>query len=106
MSLKFLWSVKNLNLLNISDMKNMLRDIGSYSCFKSKKEYIKRIQFYKDVMNFPWRKDQKEVIDTFLKFEYEKYVIHGLFGGGKTSVLLGMLVLGVFKKLFKPIIIS
>ena len=102
MSNEFLWSIDNLKLLSRSDMKKMLKNIGSYSNFKTKEEYYERIQTWKNVFSFPWRKDQKEVIDEFLKFNYNKYVIHGLFGCGKTSMLLGALIQGVFKKLFKP----
>lgn len=102
MSLRFLWNVDNLKLLTINDMKKMLKSVGSYSNFKHKKDYMKRIQLYKDVINFPWRKDQREALEEFLKFEHDKYVIHAVFGAGKTTLLLGMLVMGVFKILFKP----
>ena len=58
----------NSDTHKISEMQTMLRSTGSYHSFKSKKEYIERINSFKNVINFPWRKDQKEVIDTFLEF--------------------------------------
>jgi hypothetical protein len=83
-------------------MKKMLKDIGSYNSFKSREEYESRINTFKNIINFPWRSDQKEIIDNFLEFKYSKYVIHGIFGAGKTTLLLGMLILGILNNLFKP----
>ena len=77
-----LWSL-NTKFLRVVDMKKMLKDIGSYNCFKNKDEYLKRIKTYKKCFNFPWRKDQQEVIDNFKKFDKKNYVVHAVFGAGK-----------------------
>ena len=92
----------NSDTHKISEMQTMLRSTGSYHSFKSKKEYIERINSFKNVINFPWRKDQQEVIDTFLEFRHRIYVIHALYGSGKTTVLLGLLINGIINQLFKP----
>ena len=77
-----LWS-KNINTLRVIDMKNMLKELGGFYYLKDKDEYTKRIQNFKNVLSFPWREDQKEVMNNFLKFEHKNYVVHAVFGAGK-----------------------
>lgn len=96
-----LWK-KDVSELSIDEMKSLLKNVGSYYSFKSKEEYKNRIQKYKDNLYFPWREDQKNVIREFLKFNQSNYVIHALFGSGKTTVLIGLLIHGIIKKLFSP----
>jgi hypothetical protein len=93
---------KDVESLRVVDIKNMLKDIGGYYCLKNKKEYVERLTNFQKVVKFPWRKEQKEVIKSFLKFEKKNYVIHGIFGCGKTTLLLGLLIHGILKKLFEP----
>lgn len=81
-----LWS-QNIKFLRVIDMKKMLKDLGSFNCFKNKDEYLKRIKVYKNSFNFPWRKDQKEVMDNFEKFDKKNYVVHAVFGAGKSTLL-------------------
>jgi hypothetical protein len=96
----FIWK-QDTELLSIQDMKDMLKDFGSYHSFKSKDEYIKRINHLKTNINFPWREEQQQIIDNFLQFKHRNYIIHAVFGAGKTCLLLGLLVRGIFNKLFK-----
>lgn len=93
---------KNTEELRVIDMKNMLKEIGSFHSLKNKEAYASKINHYKKCINFTWRKDQKCVIDKFLEFNYQNYVIHAVFGAGKTSLLLGLLVKGILSSVFKP----
>lgn len=90
------------NSLSIKDMKNFLQSIGSYHSFKNKDEYLERIAVYRNNVNFTWRDDQRQILKEFLKFGYKNFVVHALFGAGKTTILLGLLVHGVIEQLFKP----
>lgn len=74
---------KNIKDMKIKEMQEFLRSVGSYHSLKNKAEYIKRLSAFKNILDFPWRDEQKEVIDNFLNFNYDTYVIHGMFGAGK-----------------------
>lgn len=93
---------KNINSFTINEMKDILKNTGGFYCLKNRDEYVARIKHFKKVLNFTWRKDQQDIIDEFLKFEKKFYVIQGIFGAGKTTILLGMLIQGILKELFKP----
>jgi hypothetical protein len=93
---------KNIDNLTISQMKTFLRDIGAYFSLKNKDEYIKRVKLYKNMLNFPWRDDQKQFIDTFLEFRHKIYILHAVFGAGKTTTLMGCLIIGIINGLFEP----
>jgi CRISPR/Cas system-associated endonuclease/helicase Cas3 len=88
--------------LTILKIKEFLKEINSTYSLKSKEEYVSRLDNFRKVINFTWRKDQKEVIDNFVKYEKDIYVIHAVFGSGKTTLLLGLLIHGIINKLFKP----
>lgn len=77
-----LWNY-NTNILRVADMKDMLKGVGSYASYNKKSVLQEKINIYKQVMNFPWRKDQQDVIDAFLEFKYNIYVVNGIFGAGK-----------------------
>ena len=93
---------KEIDELKVCEMKDILQKTGGFYCLKNKQEYVGRLQNFKDVLNFSWREDQKQVIDEFLKFKKKYYVIQGVFGSGKTTMILGMLIQGILKRLFKP----
>ena len=76
---------KDLNTLKLKDMKQFLKDNYMTHSFQTKEKCKEQILKLQNYYNFPWRKDQKQVLDTFLKNEYQYYVIQGLFGCGKTS---------------------
>jgi len=62
-------------------------------------DYLKEIQW---ASSFPWRPEQQQVIDVFMKLQKREIIgIQGLFGCGKTTLLLGMLNLGYWNDLFK-----
>ena len=93
---------KNIENMKVKEMQQLLQNIGCYHSLKNKKEYVERLHNYEKVTKFPWRKEQKEVIDSFLKFDKTRYIIQGIFGAGKSTMLLGMVILGLLKNLFKP----
>jgi len=93
---------KNIEDMKVKEMQQLLQTIGCYHSLKNKSEYVTRLRNYEKVTKFPWRKEQKEVIDSFLKFDKTRYIIQGIFGAGKSTMLLGMVILGLLKNLFKP----
>jgi hypothetical protein len=93
---------KNIDKLSVADMKTFLKDIGAYFSLKNKEEYKKRLECYKKVLNFPWRDDQKQFIDTFVEFKHRIYALHAVFGAGKSTTLIGCLIIGIMNKLFNP----
>ena len=93
---------KDIDSFTVHEMKEILQKTGGYYCLKNREEYVERIKNFKNVLNFSWRPDQKDIIDEFLKFKKKQYVIQGVFGSGKTTMLLGMLIQGILKRLFKP----
>ena len=86
----------------ISEMKAFLKEKGLMYTLKSKKEYQDRIQLIKNIYTFPWRIDQKTVINTFLAQQKKYYVVNGIFGCGKTSMIMGIHVQAIVSGLYKP----
>ena len=95
-----LWTI-NADCILSTDLKKMLKSVGSYHS-GNKKKLIEKIKIYQNVITFPWREDQKRFIDEFLKFERDRYVLQGLMGCGKTTMLMGIFTLGSMRKLFEP----
>jgi len=90
-------------MTTIADMKNFLKTIGSTYSFSSKQRYLDRIKSINSYTTFPWREDQKIILDHFLTNDQTKYyVINGIFGCGKTTLLLGILINSFIKKINKP----
>ena len=86
----------------IKEMKEFLKNMGVIHSFKSKDKYIERLSLFRDVLSFTWRQDQKEVIESFLEQEYKYYVINGIFGCGKTTMLLGIHIHSIISGLYLP----
>ena len=102
-----------MNLANINSLipskystvqtfKNFLKDMSVIYSFKNRDKYVERIDLFRKVTEFPWRDDQKEVIDSFLKQEYKYYVINGIFGCGKTTMLMGIHIHSIIYNFYKP----
>ena len=87
----------------ICDMKNFLKSLGGMYCLQSKQKYIDRVHLIHKYKTFTWREDQRIVLDEFLKNSFQYYVINGIFGCGKTTLLLGMLVNSFIQHIFKPV---
>jgi hypothetical protein len=91
-----------LSTLTIPKMKAFLKSINATNSFRTKSDYIERMETFKKVIDFPWRKDQRTVLDNFLFFHHKYYCINAIFGAGKTTLLMGMLINGIIKALIKP----
>ena len=70
---------KEIDELKVCEMKDILQKTGGFYCLKNKQEYVGRLQNFKDVLNFSWREDQKQVIDEFLKFKKKYFSISDRF---------------------------
>ena len=86
----------------ICEMKNFLSKIGVTHTFRLKKEYQDRIEKIRSIYTFPWRKDQQDVITSFLSTNKKYCVVNGIFGCGKTSMILAIHVQSVVKGLYRP----
>jgi hypothetical protein len=86
----------------IREMKEFLKNMGVVHSFKTKDKYVERLSLFTDVLSFTWRHDQKEVIGSFLEQEYKYYVINGIFGCGKTTMLLGIHIHSIISGLYLP----
>ena len=86
----------------IEKTKKFLKEIGSTYCLKDKEAYEIRLNKIKNYLTFPWREDQKKVVDNFLKNDKKYYIINGIFGCGKTTLLFGLLINSFVKKIYKP----
>ena len=51
----------------IKDIKTYLKSINAAHTFKTKADYLKRIDMFKSHYSFPWRKDQENVIQKYFK---------------------------------------
>lgn len=92
----------NLENATVSDLKQCFKELEITHSFPRRSNYLDIVKKYKEVFDFPWREDQKEVITNFLKFEKRIYIVHAVFGSGKTTLLLGMLMHGIVHRLFLP----
>ena len=72
-----------------------MKDVDVSHCFKQTAEYDKRISRFNTVVNFPWREDQNAVIEKFMENKNKYYVINGIFGCGKTTLLFGLLIISI-----------
>jgi len=61
------------------------------SSFKLKEDAIQFVQDLKWPWKMPWRKDQKEVIDSFFQNQHDEIVVQAIFGGGKTTMMLAII---------------
>ena len=93
---------ENITDYKVTELKKWLQSIGAQFSFKNKAHYIERCEKFQKIVQFPWRPDQKKVLDNFLKFDMKFYCINAIFGAGKTTLLLGMLIHGIIQDLFKP----
>ena len=79
-----------------------LKSCGFPYSYSNKEKLLERINIYKNIVEFPWRIDQFNVISSFIEQKYRYYVVNGIFGCGKTTMLLGIYIISILKKLYKP----
>lgn len=92
----------DLNRVTVPYYQECFKELQLTHSFPRKQLYIEKAQKFANIINFPWRQDQKDVIDEFLRFSYNTYVVHAVFGSGKTTLLMGLLIQGILNKLFAP----
>lgn len=73
----------DLNDLTIKDMKEWLKSMSMTHSYKSKQQYIDQLTKLQKYYNFPWRKDQRQILQQFLNTDVQYYIIQGLWGAGK-----------------------
>lgn len=88
--------------VSIKDMQIFLKNIDSAHHLGKKEKYQSRLKIFQEVLNFPWREDQKDVLDKVIKDEYQYYVINGIFGCGKTTLLFGIMIHLILQHLYRP----
>jgi len=84
------------------EMKEFLQRIGVTYSFKTKEEYVQRIKVYQSLKTFPWRKDQLDIIQLCLDSTKKNIVVGGLFGAGKSTMILGAHVLSIINGIYTP----
>lgn len=90
------------------DMISYLKKHGLKSSFQRKQDLLNFLSSIQWSLSFPWRPEQWNVIQCFQSLmddgsqEKDKKIIavQGLFGCGKTTMLLGMLNLGFWNDMF------
>jgi len=84
------------------DIQLFLKNLGVPYSYKTKEKLMQKIGLFDDLIKFPWRVDQKEVIESFIDQKYKYYVVNGIFGCGKTTMLMGIHVISILKNIYKP----
>lgn len=91
------------------DLVAYLQRTGLKSSFPRKQDLLRYLADIQWSLDFPWRHEQSVVIDCFEKISKELteqkcpkkiIAVQGLFGCGKTTMLLGMLNMGFWRGLF------
>lgn len=84
----------------VKDIKDFFKRLEITHSFQKKEDYIKRLDLFKSHWTFPWRPDQQKVIDLYFKTNYKFYVINGIFGCGKTTLLMSLVVRSVLEEIY------
>lgn len=80
-----------------------LKRKGLKSSFPRKQDLLHYLSSIRWSLDFPWRPEQSRVIDCFetvSSSEKKIITVQGLFGCGKTTMLLGMLNMGFWNQMF------
>lgn len=91
----------NFHIMRKVDLVKYLKENGLKSSFPKKADIISYLRDIKWSLGFPWRDEQSEIITTFIDGSFDIIALQGLFGCGKTTMLLGMLNLGFWKNKFR-----
>lgn len=82
----------------INEYKSFIKSVGGKSTHAKKTDYelyVNQLYWYKE---FPWRTEQQAVFDAFIHTTYKHIIIQGIFGVGKSQMLLGLLFQAVLEK--------
>lgn len=86
----------------IREIKTFFKSIDVVHTFQNKDAYATRLKMYKDLYTFPWREDQNDVIQSYFEQKTKFYVVNGIFGCGKTTLLLALVVRSILERTYKP----
>lgn len=85
----------------ISELKSYIKNIGGRVTHPTKKDYQKYIESLFWFKTFPWREEQQLVFDSFNSNDFRYIIIQGIFGVGKSQMLLGLLFQAILEKNIK-----
>ena len=88
------------------DLVAFLKSRHLKSSFRRKEDLLQFLHSIRWSLGFPWRDEQRQVIDCFEKLSLKDAKggvigVQGLFGCGKTTLLLGMLNRGYWRDMFR-----
>lgn len=84
------------------DLVHYLKSRSLKSSFRRKSDLLQYLHEIKWGLNFPWRKEQLDIINCFFSLRKNEIIgLQGLFGCGKTTLLLGMVNIGLWKDVFQ-----
>lgn len=78
-------------------LRECIKNIGGRLTHPSKQECIKYINSLYWYKTFPWREEQQQVFNIFIEQQYKHIVIQGIFGVGKSQMLLGLLFMALLE---------
>lgn len=90
----------NYYVMRKLDLVKYLKEKGLKSSFPKKADLISYIHTIQWSLNFSWRNEQFEFISKFMEESFQIIALQGLFGCGKTTMLLGILNMGYWKNKF------
>jgi hypothetical protein len=78
-------------------LRECIKNIGGRLTHSSKQECVKYINSLYWYKTFPWREEQQQVFNIFIEQQYKHIVIQGIFGVGKSQMLLGLLFMALLE---------
>lgn len=84
----------------IKEIKEYFKSLDIVHTFPTKEGYLERLELFKSHYTFPWRKDQQDVIDLYFGENHKFYVINGIFGCGKTTLLMSLVVRSILEEIY------
>lgn len=85
----------------IKECRKFLEELGTTHSFPKKENFLERLDLFRKNVNFTWRQDQKDIINSFLEQEFKYYVLNAVFGSGKTTLLMGIHIHSLLTKLYR-----
>lgn len=92
--------ITSITMTTIADYKSRLRAIGAKVTHPNRAayaEYMASLEWYK---SFPWRPEQTAVFDAV--DAHDRIVVQGIFGAGKSTMLIGIVFKALIEKHYKP----
>lgn len=67
-----------------------LKQRGCKTSYRTKQEALQSLENLSWFRTFPWHTEQTEVIEAFDMMDWDELVVQGIFGNGKTTLMLGL----------------